>query len=181
MASSLPQTTGNGDILSNFISFMQQLNNQTTGQQSTNANQANTYTGAQQTAQGQAGQAYSNLLNGNVPQSLTEPSQLISAYTNQYNQNVAPQVAAQFGNGSPQNAAQYSMGLQNMLANQYNTGVSQYGSAAAGASAYGLTPTGQTQAGNASTLGTTDQNVNGQQANGFGGGLISILASLFGL
>jgi hypothetical protein len=101
--------------------------------QSTNATQANQYTPGQQALQAQLNSAYGNLLSGNIPSSYTSNPNLVGAYTSAFNQSEAPSLALQGGAGSPQLQSNYALGLQNLLSNQYNTGVSEYQNSLAGA------------------------------------------------
>jgi hypothetical protein len=99
--------------------------------QGTNAQQ-NVYTPGQTSVQNQLPQLYQQLLSGlsssaagNTPSNFTNNPQLVGAYETAYNQNVAPQEAFQGGAGSPAIASNNAIGLQQLLANQYNTGISQ--------------------------------------------------------
>jgi hypothetical protein len=104
-----------------------------TGQSTGNSAQQNTYTPGQQQVQGQLGAGYGNLLNstqsaagGAIPSAFTNNPNLVGAYNTSYNQTVAPQEAFQGGAGSPAIASNQALGLQQLLANQYNTGIGQY-------------------------------------------------------
>jgi hypothetical protein len=104
--------------------------------------QYNQYNPYQSGLQPALGAGYGNLLAGNVPTSFTQNPDLVGAYTTAFNQN-APSMAFQGGAGSPQMQSNYAMGLQQLLANQYNTGISNYMNALGGAGGYSLTPVGQ--------------------------------------
>jgi hypothetical protein len=126
--------------------------------QSSNANQqgsqTNTYLPWQQQLQGQVGQAQENMLSGNVPTSFTNPQATTQAYMDNFNQYVAPELAAQYGAGSPAIGATLSSGLTNLAATNYEQGISNYGNAINSAAGTALTPTGQTSAGTQATQGT---------------------------
>lgn len=126
----------------------QQTNQNTTGSysggQSGSGNnyQNYQYSPAQQGLQNQLGGAWGQFLQGNVPSGFTNNPNLVNAFTTAFNQN-APSMAFQGGAGSPQMQSNYAMGLQQLLANQYNQGVSNYANALQGAGGFGLTPLGQ--------------------------------------
>jgi len=123
------------------------------------ASQQNQYTPQQQAAQGQLGNAYSGLVNGQVPTQFTAPPSVISAWNQAFQQNVAPGLAAQYGAGSPQIGAQQSYGLGQLLANQYQQGLSNYSGALAGLGSYAMSPIGATSA------NQTNQNYAGNATN----------------
>jgi hypothetical protein len=94
--------------------------------------QQNAYTPGQQSTQATLPGLYSQLLSqlqgsaaGNTPSNFTNNPELVGAYENAYNKNVAPQEAFQGGAGSPAIASNNALGLQQLLANQYNTGIQQ--------------------------------------------------------
>ena len=121
-------------------------------------NQANTYLPWQQQLQGQVGQAEGNLLSGNVPTSFTNPQAATSQYMNNFNQYVAPELAAQYGAGSPAIGASLSSGLTNLASQTYEQGISNYGNAVSAAATPALTPTGQTGAQAQQQSGTSNTN-----------------------
>jgi hypothetical protein len=116
----------------------------TSSQGTGNTQQQNTYLPWQQQLQGQVGQAESNLLSGNVPTSFTNPQATTQAYMNNFNQYVAPELAAQYGAGSPAIGASLNSGLTNLAAQNYQQGITNYGNAVSSAAGTGLTATGQT-------------------------------------
>lgn len=118
-----------------------------------NQAQSNQYTPGQAALQGQLGGAYSNLLNGQVPSDYTNNPNLVGAYTTAFNQN-APTQAFQGGAGTPQLQSNYAMGLQNLLANQFNTGTQNYQNSLAGASNFAQNPIGATGSTSGNTYGT---------------------------
>jgi hypothetical protein len=107
-------------------------------------NQQNTYLPWQQQIQGQVGQAEGNLLSGNVPTSFTNPQAATQAYMNNFNQYVAPELASQYGAGSPAIGASLNSGLTSLAAQTYEQGITNYGNAVSGAANTALTATGQT-------------------------------------
>jgi len=109
-----------------------------------NANQSNTYLPWQSGLQSQVAGAEGNLLAGNVPTSFTNPQASVQAYENNFNQYVAPELASQYGAGSPAIGATESSGLTNLAAQNYQSGISNYSNVLAGAQSAALTPTGQT-------------------------------------
>jgi len=117
---------------------------QTTQQQQAGATQQqNLYGQGQQALQSQIPGLYSQLVGGGLS-TFTNPQALLDMYKQQWNNQGAPGVAAQFGAGSPQMMSQYNQGLTNLLGNQYNTGISNYLAALGGAGGYGLTGIGST-------------------------------------
>lgn len=123
------------------------VSNANTNQQSTGTgqtNQQNTYLPWQQQVQGEVGQAENNLLSGNVPTSFTNPQAATQAYMNNFNEYVAPELASEYGAGSPAIGASLNSGLTNLAAQTYQQGFANYGNAISGAANTGLTATGQT-------------------------------------
>jgi hypothetical protein len=127
-------------------------NSQGTGQ----SQQSNTYLPWQQQLQGQLGQAEGNLLSGNVPSSYTNPQAATSAYMNNFNQYVAPELAAQYGAGSPAIGASLNSGLTNLAAQTYQQGFSNYGNAVSAAATPALTAVGATGNQSQQQSGTSD-------------------------
>jgi outer membrane protein TolC len=127
--------------------------------------------------QNQLGGAYGNLISGGL-QSFTDPSALLAQYQQQFNNTVAPGLAAQYGAGSPQIASQQNQGLVNLLGNQYNQGISNYLNTLGGAAGYGTTAIGAT--GQTSGTGTSTANTSGQNSatTSYGPTLLSLLANL---
>lgn len=126
--------------------------------------QQNTYTPGQQGLQDNLGGFYNQLLQGNIPQSYTAPQPLVNAFNSDFDQNVAPGIASQFGPGSNQIGSQHALALQQMLGNQYNLGVGNYMNALGGATNYAQNPTGSastgTNAGTQAQSGTNDTTIN---------------------
>jgi len=118
------------------------------------ANQQNTYLPWQQSAQGNLGAAANNILTGNVPTSYTNPQQTTQAYMNNFNQYVAPELAAQYGAGSPAIGASLNSGLTNLAAQNYEQGLANYNTGVATAGSLAMTPSGQTSTGSQQNQGT---------------------------
>jgi hypothetical protein len=123
-----------------------------------NANSYNVYGGGQSGLQNQLAGNYSNLIGGGLS-SFTNNPNLVSAYQTAYNQ-TAPATAMQGGAGSPQLQSNYAMGLQSLLANQFNTGTSNYENALSGAGSTAFNALGT----NNTTSGTSQGYTAGQNA-----------------
>lgn len=152
----------NGHGVCRYVPYQQQQFNQS-GVQGQSGTQANTYTPGQQGVQGQLGPLWQSFLQGNIPSSFTTPQAPMNAFVSNYNQNVAPGIAAQYGAGSPVNASNEALQMQQMQGNLYNTGVSNYLSGMAGGSNYALgmpTGTSGTQAGLTQSQGTQTTGIN---------------------
>jgi hypothetical protein len=133
--------------------------NQTTvggGANSTTSTGSSTGTGAvnsqqvynpwQQQEQQEAGQAASSFLQtGNLPGTLGAPPAETQAYVNNFNQNVAPQLAAQYGAGSPAIASQEALGLSQLAGSEYSQGISALSGAVQNAASIGFNAVGQNQ------------------------------------
>ena len=126
---------------------------QQTGQQA----QANTYLPWQSTLQQEAGNAAGNYVTtGAPPPGVTGADQALqSAYVDQYNQYVAPQIAAAQGPGSSALGSQLALGLEQLDANVYGTNLSAYENAIAQAGTLGFTPVGTTGTQSQAATGTT--------------------------
>ncbi len=123
-------------------------NNQTTtqqGVQGSNQTQFNAYNPNQQSLQQNLGGMYQNFLSGQVPTAFTDPSALMAQYNQNFQNSLAPQLAAQYGAGSPQIGSQYNQGMVNLLGNQYNQGFSNYNNALNSGAGFAFNPIGQTQ------------------------------------
>lgn len=152
--------------------------------------QQNQYTGAQQGLQGNVIGSLENTLNTGAPPGSTNfiPQQM-QAYTDYYNQYVAPQLSAQGGGGNPAIGANLAMGLEQLQGSLgqdvYNTNAGVYSSALGQASGTAFNPTGQTynQATGANTSTNTTQNSNSagtwQENNSVAlGGINALLGTL---
>lgn len=141
-------TTGGGATSSN-------TNQQGTGNQA--QQQANVYNPWQQQEQQQAGQAASAFLQtGNLPGTLGAPPAETQAYINNFNQNVAPQLAAQYGAGSPAIASQEALGLSQLAGSEYSQGISALSGAINQEAGIGFNSIGSNQAGNQAQQQTTN-------------------------
>ena len=124
-----------------------------TGQQA----QSNVYqpwqTGLQQTAGTAAG---NYVTSGGPPPGVTgaDPA-LQHAYVDQYNQYVAPQIAAAQGPGSSALGSQLALGLEQLNANVYGTNLSAYENAIAQAGTLGFNAVGTTGTQGQQSTGTT--------------------------
>lgn len=178
MAVPTPQITptyqGNQSYASGFTGSTQEQNY---------ANQAatqNQFTPGQQQLQGMVPGMFANFLSGNVPTSFTAPQQVIDAYQQNFRKMVQPGLAAQYGTGSPQIAAQQTYGLGQLLGNLYQSGLSNYAGALNAAGNYGLTPTGAAT----NNQGTQKVDLSGNQfstsGNQFDQSLLSWLMGVIG-
>ena len=122
------------------------------------------YNPAQQGLQSDLGGMYNQLLQGNIPQSFTNPAAATSAYQNNFNQQVAPGIAAQYGGGSNQMASQQALGLSNLQGQLYNTGVSNFMNALGGGSNYAFQGQGNTT-GQSNISATDTSTTNSNQIN----------------
>jgi hypothetical protein len=151
---------------SHYIPYQYTTQSQT-GQQANQgtSQQQNTFTPGQTALQGQLGGLYSALLGGNIPSSFTNPAAATTAYNSNFNTQVAPGLASQYGAGSPVIGSQNALGLAQLQGNLYNTGVQNYTNALTAGSNYGLgMPTGAQGAttGNAQSAsqGTSNTDIN---------------------
>lgn len=145
---------------------MQQAQQQAQNQAQSGAqNQQNTYNAGQLALQGQLPQQYLQALQGQVPQGFTAPQSVIDAWNTNFQNYIAPGIAATKGAGSPAIASQQSMGLQQLLANMYQQGQSNYSNILGQSSQYAMNPTGQnvqnSQQSSGNTTGLTNQQTAG--------------------
>jgi hypothetical protein len=137
---------------------------------------AGIYSPQQQAAQGTTGTAITNYLNtGILPGNFGNDAQQDAAYNSAYQQYVAPQLAAQYGAGSPAIGAQEAQGLQQLNANLYSTQLGAFNNATNQAMSYGFTPTGTTN------TGTESANQSGTQASNWQGSNNQALSDLTSL
>lgn len=105
--------------------FGNQNTNTSTGQVTggnTAQNTANQYTAGSQALQGSLpGQINNFLQTGNLPGSFAAPSSVLNAWNQNYQEFIAPQLAATYGSGSNVLPLQQSLGLSNLLSNLYQT------------------------------------------------------------
>lgn len=118
----------------------------TTGSGSSQAAAANTYSPQQQAAQNAALQAGTNYLQtGNLPGTFGAPPQVTQAYVDNWKQNVAPQLAAQYGAGSPALGSSLALGLEQLQAQVYQNQSANFSGALGQVSNAAFNALGQTQ------------------------------------
>ena len=135
----------------------------TTGSQQTSGTGAaqNTYTPAQQQLQQEAANAATQFLQtGNLPGTFADPPSVINAYMENFNQNIAPELAAQYGAGSPEIGSQMAIGLEQLQAQLYQTQSSNFNNALNTIGNQAYTPVGQTQ--QQASTGTSTSNTTGR-------------------
>ncbi len=178
-----------------FYGAQQQQQQQGAGAQTGAASALNQYTQGQQQLQGTLPQTLQSVLSGQsqVPDYFTAPPQVFKAYNDNFQQSVAPGIAAQFGAGSPQMASQQSIGNQNLAANLYQNGQGNYLNYLNSAANVAFNPVGQQTANSAANNWQSQNNGNTQGyqtgsplgALGLGGAaagsVLSQLAALLGL
>jgi len=171
----LPQGHG----VCQYVPYQQSQYSQNTAQQqagTTGQQQQNTYTPGQTGLQGNLGNLYQQLLQGQIPSSFTNPAAATQAYQNNFNSQVAPGIAAQNGAGSPAIASQQALGLSQLQGQLYNQGVQNYTNALGQGAQYALSPTGVNS--NQQTNQTSQQATQGQQT--VGANPLVFLANLLG-
>lgn len=165
----LPQGLG----VKNYVPYMQTTQSQTGSTANTGAQQnLNTFTPGQTQTQGNLGNLWQSFMQGNIPSSFTTPQAPMNAFTSNYNQNIAPQVASTYGAGSPVNASNEALQMQQMQGNLYNTGVQNYSNAMTGGTNYAL---GMPIGANSATQGQGATASNGQSTS-----MMGLLAALLG-
>jgi len=145
-----------------YVPYQQQQYNQS-GVQGASGTTANTFTPGQTGVQNNLGGLWSSFLQGNIPSSFTNPAAATNAYQSNFQTQVAPGLAAQYGAGSPVIGSQNALGLAQLQGNLYNTGVNNFLGALGGGSNYALgmpTGTGSTQAGLNQSQGTQTTGIN---------------------
>jgi hypothetical protein len=146
--------------------------------------QANTYGAGQQALQQQLPSVLSSFLQtGNLPGTFAAPQQVLNAYNSNFQQSVAPGLAAQYGAGSPEIGSQNTLGLQQLLSNLYQTQSGNLNNVLNTGANIGFTPIGQTGTGNTSNTANTTQNQTQNQSwqsnNSLLGSLLSSASPLF--
>jgi hypothetical protein len=130
--------------------------------------QANTYTGGQQNLQGALTGQLSNQIQQGPPPADFIPQQM-KAYTDYYNQYVAPVEAAQGGAGNPAIGGNLALGLEQLQANMalpvYQTQAGLFSNAEGTGAGVGFTPTGLNYTGNQSQNTSSNQSSNWQSNN----------------
>lgn len=121
--------------------------------------QGNVYQPWQSQLQQTAGNAAGNYVtSGAPPPGVTgAPPQLVQAYTDSYNQNVAPVIAAGQGPGSSAIGSGLALGLEQLNAGVYGTNLSAYQNAIAQAGGLGFNSVGTTGTQGQTTTGATNQ------------------------
>lgn len=117
-------------------------NTSSTGNTASQGNTANTYSPFQQELQQEAaGQAGQFLATGIAPGVQQELDAQKAAYMQNFNESVAPQLAAQYGAGSPAIGSQLAQGLVSLTSDVYQNQAGQFNSAlgTAGNLAYNAT------------------------------------------
>lgn len=131
----------------------------------------NTYTAGQQALQGQATTGAGQFLQtGIAPGLQQEIAAENAAYQQNFNTDVAPQLAAQYGAGSPVIGGQEEMGLVNLISNAYQNQGANYNAALGTAGSLAFNPTGTTgestsQQSGTNTSGTQNEQGTSQQQN----------------
>lgn len=153
------QAATSGGNQTGSINNQQQVSAVQTGSQSGSQDQDNVYHPWQTNLQQTAGDAAGNYVtSGAPPPGVTgAPQQLNQAYTDNYNEFVAPQIAASGGPGSPALASNLALGLEQLNANVYGTNLSAYQNAIQQAGTLGFTPIGVRGAQGQTTTGTSAQ------------------------
>lgn len=129
----------------------------TSGTGSSAAAGQNTFTPQQQGLQGNVLESAQNFLQtGNLPGTFAAPQQVFDAYKSNYNQTVAPMIAASGGAGSPALASNLALGLEQLASNLYQSQSANFGNALATAGGLAFNPTGYTQAQTANQNSQTD-------------------------
>lgn len=150
MVGALPSPAGNGSTNETLTQNTSGLGNQnTTSTGAANASgtsaQQNTYQPWQTGLQAQAGQAAGNFLQtGNLPGTFGAPPQVTQAYIDNFNRSVAPQLAAQYGAGSPAIGSQLALGLEQLQAQVYQNQSANFSNALNTAGGLGFQAIGQT-------------------------------------
>lgn len=111
----------------------------------TNQQQANQYTPGQQELQSQLPQTLMGLLTGQTqaPGWMTAPPEAFKAYNDSFDTYVKPGLAFQYGAGSPQIGSQQMMGNEQLAANLYQNGYSNFLNGLGNAENFAMTPIGQ--------------------------------------
>jgi len=181
-------TTSNTNTLQNAATTGYQ--NSTTNSSATNSGvNANTYNASQLAAQGQLGQQYSDYLQNGIPQSFAAPQAELNAYQQQFQNLVAPGIAAQQGGGAAGIGMSNTLGLSQLLGSLYNTQSQNYLTGLGQEQQMAYTPIGNTYSGQqnqtSNTSGTYGSNTtqSGVQNNNgtTNGNSLSVLQQLSGL
>lgn len=157
-----------------------------TGTANSQVSNQNQYSADQQALQSQLAGQYGGLISGQsqIPAYFTAPQQVFDAFNTNFTKNVEPGIAAQFGAGSPQIGAQRSFGNQQLAAQLYQGGISNYLNSLGAANNFAMTPQGTIGSSNTANQGSNqyenDQGTMGIQSNQFGQGLLALLLGMLG-
>jgi hypothetical protein len=154
------QVGASGGNQTGTINNQQQVNATQSGTLAGQQNQNNVYLPWQQQLQGTVGTALNNYgTTGTPPPGVVGADQALNqAYTDSFNQFVAPQIAASGGPGSPALGSDLALGLEQLNANVYGTNLGAYETALGQGVTASLTPTGVAGAQGQTTTGTSAQN-----------------------
>lgn len=165
-------TNTNSNTQTNQNGLQNGWQNSTTNTSGTNSGtNANTYNASQLAAQGQLGGQYSQYLQNGIPQSFAAPQAEINAYNQQFQNLIAPGIAAQQGGGSAGIGQEGALGLSQLMGNLYATQSQNYLTGLGQLQNMAYTPTGNTysgqQTGTSNTTGTygSATSSNGTQNN----------------
>jgi hypothetical protein len=128
--------------------------------------QSNVYQPWQQQLAQTAGNSASDYSQtGNLPGNFGAPPQVAQAYIDNWKQNTAPQLAVEYGAGSPQLGRSLMQGLEGLTSQTYQNQTQNYNNTLGQATTLAQTPTGQTssQAGNNTTSDWQNQALNSNQ------------------
>jgi hypothetical protein len=145
-----------------YVPYQQQQYNQSSVQGASGTTN-NAYTAGQTGLQNNLGSMWQSLLSGNIPSSFTNPAAATNAYQSNFQTQVAPGLAAQYGAGSPVIGSQNALGLAQLQGNLYNSGVNNFLGAMGSGTNYALgmpTGTGSTQAQSGQSSGSQTTGIN---------------------
>lgn len=165
-----------GHGIKNYVPY-QNLNTGTVNNQAQagSQQQQNTFTPGQTGVQNNLGGLWQSFMQGNIPSSFTNPAAATNAYNTNFDTQVAPGLAAQYGAGSPVIGSQNALGLANLQGQLYNTGVGNFLGALGGGTNYALgMPTGASGSSNQQATQVGNQNQQG------GINPLAFLASILG-
>lgn len=164
----LPSPASNGNVNETLTQNTSGIGNQNTSSTgAANATgtsaQQNTYQPWQTGLQAQAGQAAGNFLQtGNLPGTFGAPPQVTQAYIDNFNRSVAPQLAAQYGAGSPAIGSQLALGLEQLQAQVYQNQSANFSNALNTAGGLAFQSVGQTGQQNQAQTENQKSNTNWQ-------------------
>jgi hypothetical protein len=112
-----------------------------------------------------------------IPSWMTAPPEAFKAYNDAFNQYVAPNIAAQFGAGSPQIGRQQMMGNEQLAANLYQNGVTNWLAYLGNAENFAMTPVGQSTNNQFNQNWQNQSEVQGYQGDSMLGTILNKLVS----